>query len=259
METSQMELKVTLVQPDLVWEDKNANLEKISGELVKLERTDLIVLPEMFTTGFSMQVEKLAEEMHGPTVKWMTEKSSEFQAVISGSLIIKENDNYFNRVVWVDPHKQVHWYDKRHLFAMGEEHLHYTPGNQRVTVEWKGWKFRLLVCYDLRFPVWSRNYDDYDVLVYVANWPSERHEVWKNLLIARALENQCYCIGVNRVGCDGMGLNYIGDSVLITPRGEAFWLGDSETTRTFSLSLSDLHAFREKFPVLRDRDRFFLK
>jgi len=213
----------------------------------------------MFTTGFSMQVEKLAEEMQGPTVKWMLGKASEFDAVITGSLIIRENNSFFNRMVWVEPDQQVRWYDKKHLFTMGEEHLNYSSGNRRVTLDWKGWKFRLLICYDLRFPVWSRNNDDYDVLVYAANWPSAKHQVWKTLLVARALENQCYCIGANRVGKDEMGLNYSGDSAFISPRGEAAWLGNAETSLTFSLSPDDLRPFRKKFPVLKDRDRFLLE
>jgi omega-amidase len=253
-----MDLKVTLVQPDLVWENKAANLEKISGMLVNLAQTDLIVLPEMFTTGFSMKVKELAELMEGPSVNWMKAKASELQAVVAGSLIIEENGSFYNRLVWARPDGNLQWYDKRHLFSMGEEHLHFTPGSQRITVEWKGWKIRLLICYDLRFPVWSRNHDDYDLLIYTANWPSARHDVWKNLLAARALENQCYSIGVNRVGEDGMGIAYKGDSVCIDARGKTTWLGDGETTRTFSLSHEELQAFREKFPLLRNRDVFSL-
>jgi omega-amidase len=253
-----MELKVTLVQPDLIWEDKTANLEKISRMLEKLALTDLILLPEMFPTGFSMHVETLAEKMEGPTIGWMKEKAYEKQAVVAGSLIIAENGSYFNRLVWAQPDGNLQWYDKRHLFSMGEEHLHFTPGNQRMTVEWKRWKIRLLICYDLRFPVWSRNHDDYDLLIYTANWPSARHHVWKNLLTARALENQSFCIGVNRVGIDGMGLEYSGDSGCIDARGEAGWMGNIETTRTFTLSLSSLHTFRQKFPILKDRDAFTL-
>jgi predicted amidohydrolase len=254
-----MELKVTIVQPDLVWEDKSANLAKISGMISDLESTDLILLPEMFSTGFSMNAKVLAEEMNGATVQWMKEKASESNASIAGSLIIKEQDSYFNRLMMVNPDQELQWYDKRHLFSMGEEHLHFTPGTQRVTANLKGWKIRLLICYDLRFPVWSRNHDDYDLLVYTANWPSARHPVWKNLLVARALENQCYCIGVNRIGNDGMGMHYLGDSVLVTPRGEDTWLGENESVRTFTLSREELLSFRQKFPLLPGRDRFFLR
>lgn len=251
-----MDLKVTLVQPDLVWEHKEANLARLSGMLDAMGTTDVVVLPEMFSTGFSMNAGKLAEEMDGQTVRWMTEKSRDFGAMISGSLIIIENGRYYNRFIWATPNGKLLWYDKKHLFSMGEEHLHYSPGDRRITIEWKGWKIRPLVCYDLRFPVWSRNHDDYDLLVYTANWPSPRHAVWKTLLQARALENQCYCIGVNRIGNDGLGIGYLGDSGLITPKGEATWLGILETSRTFTISLGDLHRFREKFPVLKDRDRF---
>jgi omega-amidase len=254
--TPKMSLSVTLVQPDSIWEGKTANLGKISKMLEKLELTDLILLPEMFSTGFSMHVETLAESMEGPTIAWMKEKAFGRQAVVAGSLIIQENGCYFNRLVWAQPDGKLQWYDKRHLFSMGEEHLHFTPGNQRVTVEWNGWKIRLLICYDLRFPVWSRNHDDYDLMIYTANWPSARHHVWKNLLTARALENQSYCIGVNRIGKDGMGLEYLGDSGCIDARGEAVWLGSEEKIQTFTLSKEQLHGFREKFPILKDRDGF---
>lgn len=251
-----MDLKVTLVQPDLAWENKSANLFNIAGLIENTGQTDVIVLPEMFTTGFSMKVQELAEPMEGPTIHWMKEKAAEKQAVVAGSLIIEENGCYYNRLVWVQPDGKLYWYDKRHLFALGEEHLHFTPGNQRVTVEWKGWKIRLQICYDLRFPVWSRNNDDYDLLIYTVNWPAARSHVWKTLLTARALENQCYCLGVNRVGRDGLNIRYYGDSGRIDARGEAVWMGHMETTRTFTLSLRTLHAFREKFPVLNDRDGF---
>jgi omega-amidase len=258
MTTNDNELKVTLVQPDLVWEDKSANLTKIAGMLKNIGQTDLIVLPEMFTTGFSMKVKELGESMEGLTINWMKGKALQCNSVVTGSLIISEAGNFYNRIVWVTPVGMVQFYDKRHLFSMGEEHLHFTPGNKRITFEWKGWKIRLLICYDLRFPVWSRNHDDYDLLIYTANWPSPRHHVWKNLLTARALENQSYCIGVNRVGKDGMGLEYLGDSGCIDARGEAVWLGPEEKVRTFTLSLEQLLSFREKFPILKDRDAFLL-
>jgi omega-amidase len=250
------ELKVTLVQPDLIWEDKSANLAKIESMLINFEQTDVIVLPEMFTTGFSMKVKELAESMEGPTVDWMKKTALQRNSVVTGSLIISDAGNFYNRMVWVPPAGMVQWYDKRHLFAMGEEHLHFTPGNLRVTVEWKGWKIRLLICYDLRFPVWSRNQDDYDLLIYTANWPAARAHVWRTLLTARALENQCWCIGVNRVGRDGLNIRYRGDSGCMDARGEAEWLGPEEKVHTCTLSLEKLHSFREKFPVLKDRDAF---
>ena len=257
--TTKTSLSVTLVQPNLVWEDKLANLAKMEGLLKTIGQTDLIVLPEMFTTGFTMNVEALAETMQDQTMMWMKEKAMQWQSIFVGSIIIEEKGKFFNRLVWVTPEQEVTWYDKRHLFSMGEEHLYFTPGNQRVTVEWKGWKIRLLICYDLRFPVWSRNHDNFDILIYTANWPSARHHVWKNLLVARALENQCYCIGVNRIGNDGMGINYLGDSAFVSPRGDATWLGDIETVRTFALSREDLHSFRQKFPLLPCMDRFVLE
>lgn len=253
-----MKLRVTLVQPDLAWEDKSANLAKIAGLIDKTGQTDVMVLPEMFTTGFSMKVKELAETMDGPTIGWMKENASEKQAVIAGSLIIQENGCFYNRFIWAQPDGQLQWYDKRHLFAMGEEHLHFTPGNQRVTVEWKGWKIRLQICYDLRFPVWSRNNDDYDLLIYTVNWPAARSHVWKTLLMARALENQSYCIGVNRVGKDGSGIRYPGMSGCVDPRGDADWLDNIETAKSYLLSKDTLQNFREKFPVLRDRDAFLL-
>jgi len=256
--TDIQDLQVAVVQFDLVWESKQANLDRCDFIFQNIGEASLIVLPEMFTTGFSMNVKSLAEPMDGPTVDWMSSRAEKLNAAIAGSAIIEENGNFYNRMIWATPDGNIQWYDKRHLFAIGDEHLNYTPGGQRVTIEWKGWRIRPLICYDLRFPVWSRNQDNYDLLLYVANWPSPRHHVWKNLLIARALENQCWCVAVNRTGSDGMGLSYLGDSVLIDPRGTAEWLGNQEVVRTFSLSYLELHTFREKFPILRDRDEFYM-
>ena len=171
------DLRITLIQFAPAWEQKTANLDYCSKILAGIIESDLIVLPEMFTTGFSMNVKQMAESMDGPTVQWMQEKAGEAHAVIAGSTIIEENGNYYNRFLWVTPDGQVQHYDKRHLFSIGDEHMHYTAGSQRVTIEWKGWKIRPMICYDLRFPVWSRNHDDYDLLIYVANWPSPRHHV----------------------------------------------------------------------------------
>lgn len=212
----------------------------------------------MFSTGFSMNVEVLAERMDGITVEWMKSAAVRMNSVISGSLIIREGMKFFNRLLWVTPDGNIQWYDKRHLFTMGEEHLHFSPGKERVTLEWQGWNIRPLICYDLRFPVWSRNHDDYDLLIYLANWPSARHHVWKNLLVSRAIENQCWCVAVNRTGSDGMNLDYLGDSAVIDPRGNAQWLGDSQIVSSFTLSYQDLVKFREKFPVLLDRDNFLI-
>ncbi len=249
-------LRITLIQPDTIWENPQANLDKYSTWFESLEETDVIVLPEMFTTGFSMQPVILKEKMDGVAVNWMKNKARDRNAAVVGSLIIEENGQLFNRAVWVMPDGRIEKYDKRHLFSMGEEHLHYSPGNEKPIIEFKGWKFCPLICYDLRFPVWSRNAEDYDVLIYMANWPEPRHNVWKSLLVARAIENQCYCVGVNRIGMDGVGINHIGDSALISPKGIAEFMGAKETHKTFELSYSDLHNFRESFPVLRDRDQF---
>ena len=250
--------KITLVQPDIIWEDRKANLKKYSEMLSKLEQTHLIVLPEMFTTGFSMNPEKLKENMDGPSVQWMKILAQKKNTAVAGSLIIEDNGHTFNRFLWVFPDGKVEFYDKHHLFTMSGEHLHYSQGNKKLVVEYLGWRFCPLICYDLRFPVWSRNTENYDVLLYVANWPSQRHHVWKNLLAARAIENQSYCIGLNRVGTDGTGLNYLGDSALVDPKGIASFLGEKEQVKSVEISYDDMHQFRKKFPVLEDKDEFNL-
>jgi predicted amidohydrolase len=247
---------VTLVQPDIVWENPQENLRKYSEMLADVDKTDLIVLPEMFSTGFSMHPEKLNENMDGSSVQWMKKLASKKKAAVTGSLIIEDAGKVFNRLLWVFPDGVTKIYDKRHLFTMGEENQHYSPGIEKLIVEYKGWRFCPLICYDLRFPVWSRNTENYDVLIYVANWPAPRHEVWKTLLQARAIENQAYCVGVNRVGKDGPGLDYYGDSCLVDAKGNARFLGGSEQVTSFEISLDELHKFRKKFPVLNDRDEF---
>ncbi|RIH64294.1 amidohydrolase [Mariniphaga sediminis] len=251
-------LKVTLVQPDIIWERATANLEHYSEMLADVDETDVIVLPEMFTTGFSMYPEKLKESMAGPSVEWMKNLAREKNAVVTGSLIIDANDEVYNRCLWVFPEGKTEYYDKRHLFTMSGEHLQYAAGSKRLVVEYKGWRFCPLVCYDLRFPVWSRNTVNYDVLLYVANWPAPRHHAWKSLLVARAIENQAYCVGINRIGKDGNGLDYQGDSALVDPKGFASFLGEKEQVKTFELSYSGLQQFRKKFPVLEDGDSFTL-
>lgn len=249
-------LIITLVQPNIIWENREANLKKYSVMLRGVGQTNLVVLPEMFTTGFSMNPEKLKETMEGPSVQWMKSLAKEKNTAVAGSLIIEEKGKSFNRLLWVFPNGKVEFYDKRHLFTMSGEHLHYSSGNKKLVVEYLGWRFCPLICYDLRFPVWSRNTENYDVLLYVANWPSPRHHVWKNLLIARAIENQSYCIGVNRVGADGTGNGYAGDSALVDSKGIATFLSEKEQVKSFEISLNELHRFRKKFPVLEDKDRF---
>ena len=214
--------------------------------------------PEMFTTGFSMHPQKMKERMDGTSVQWMKQLAAKKKAAITGTLIIEEEGKFFNRCLWVFPDGSIRHYDKRHLFAMGGEHLHYTPGMERLIVEFMGWRFCPLICYDLRFPVWSRNNEDYDVLLYMTNWPSPRHHVWKSLLVARAIENQAYCVGVNRVGADAGGKSHRGDSALIDPKGFATFLGPFEKVETFKISYSELHHFRNVFPVLNDRDPFII-
>lgn len=250
------DLKITLIQPDIIWENPRANWDKYAQWIEQIEETDVIILPEMFTTGFSMKPEKLKETMDGESVNWMKKIAAEKDAAVLGSLIIEKNEQIFNRALWVFPDGKIQAYDKRHLYTMGQEHLHYSPGRKKTIIHFKGWKFCPLICYDLRFPVWARNTEDYDVLIYMASWPSARHHVWKNLLISRAIENQSYCFGVNRTGTDGTGLNYLGDSACVSPKGFAEFMGENESIKTFRISYAELHEFRKKFPLLNDRDNF---
>ncbi len=259
------ELNITLIQSDLFWENKEKNLEQFSRKIATLKAsTDLIVLPEMFSTGFSMNTKKFAEPLNGTTVKWMKEKAREKNCTITGSFICEENGQYFNRLVWVNADGTYSTYDKRHLFRMGDENNNYNSGNKKLIVELKGWKICPLVCYDLRFPVWSRNENgenNYDLLIYVANWPERRAHAWKTLLLARAIENQCYVVGVNRVGEDGNAINHSGDSVVINARGEMIskTKPNEENEETIVLNKEDLNKFRKDFPVLLDADVFEIK
>lgn len=250
------DLKITIIQPDIIWENPQANLDKYSQWINSIHETDLIILPEMFTTGFSMEPQKLKETMKGTSIEWMKKVAAEKNCSVVGSLIITENGQTFNRALWVFPDGTIQKYDKRHLYTMGQEHLHYSAGKDKTIIEFKGWKFCPQICYDLRFPAFARNLEDYDVVFYMANWPAPRHHVWKNLLISRAIENQAYCFGVNRTGTDGKNLNYLGDSVCISAKGTAEFVGKTETVRTFKISYSELHDFRLRFPLLDDRDSF---
>ncbi len=254
-------INITLVQTDLVWEDKVANLKNLSRILSHLEYPlDLVVLPEMFNTGFSMDAPQLAEDMNGPSVQWLSESAASLGSVVAGSVIIMEQGKYLNRLIWMRPDGSYDTYDKRHLFRMAGEKKFYTPGTQRQIVELKGWRFCLMICYDLRFPVWSRNRGDYHVLLYVANWPEPRHETWNCLLRARAIENQAYVIGLNRVGSDGNNITYSGDSTVLDPKGTALSRirPYEDAVETVSLSFQDLTDFRENFPVALDADGFML-
>jgi omega-amidase len=253
------DLTVTLIQTELRWEDIEANLALFDDQIDGLrEDTDLIVLPEMFTTGFTMNVENLAQDMTGSSVKWIQDKSRQKNADIVGSLIIKENNRYFNRLIWTKPEGTLFEYDKRHLFRMAREDSVYSAGNKTLTVELNGWKIRPFVCYDLRFPVWTRNIENqYDVAIFIANWPEKRSPHWNLLLKARAVENQCYVVAVNRVGVDGKGYSYSGDSSIIDPLGNVVFQKRHEIcTYTTALSHSILQVYRKEFPAWKDADTF---
>ena len=255
-------LHVAVFQLDLIWENPKANLAKIDEFLRKIKpETDVVFLPEMFSTGFSMNVSELAETMDGETVSWMKMRSGERQIALCGSLIVKENGQYFNRLVFVEPSGEVQSYDKRHLFTMGNESNHFTRGLEKLIVNYKGWRICPLICYDLRFPVWSRNHYEYDILVYSANWPKARTEVWNTLLKARAIENQAFVVGINRVGSDGNLIAYSGNSQLIDPKGNVLSTieDDSEGIIASQFSYPELVKFMAEFPVLNDGDSFLLK
>ncbi|WP_052591993.1 amidohydrolase [Aureispira sp. CCB-QB1] len=253
-----MSLTITLVQSTLHWESIDANLKMFDEKLLDLDNTDVIILPEMFTTGFSMNVESLAEDMEDSKgIVWMQEKAKELNAVVTGSLIIKEGENYFNRLLWVEPNgKQCH-YDKKHLFTMAKEDLHFTGGTKKLIVDYKGWKIAPFICYDLRFPAWCRNLEDYDLAFYVANWPAKRSFHWRSLLTARAIENQAYIIGVNRVGEDGKGFAYSGDSSVLSPSGALLYhQANEEAIYTINLSKTHLADVRKEYPFIGDRDNY---
>jgi len=256
-------LTITTIQSNLFWEDKTANMEMLEQKINSIDqKTELVVLPEMFTTGFSMQPENFAETMQGETVNWMQRVSKENGILLTGSIIIEEDGQYYNRLVWVLPNGQLGFYNKRHLFAYGAEDKYYTPGNKRLIASVKGWKINLQVCYDLRFPVWARqqsteNNTEYDILIYVANWPEKRSHAWKTLLCARAIENQCYVIGVNRVGNDGNNNYHSGNSLVIDPLGQVLYhMADEEDINTITLSKEKLEEVRTKFPFWKDADDF---
>jgi predicted amidohydrolase len=277
-------LSITTIQADLQWEDKDANLRRLEEKILGIPgSTELVVLPEMFSTGFSMRPEALAERMDGPAVDWMRRVAARKKIILTGSLIIEEEGKYFNRLLWMLPSGQYGQYDKRHRFAYAGENEHYTAGDKRLVASVKGWKVLLLVCYDLRFPVWSRQAPqsgipgagphsgigatpavsaaaqapEYDLLVYVANWPERRSHAWKTLLQARAIENQCYVVGVNRVGNDGNGIAHSGDSMIIDPLGEVLYHGvGKEEVSTLILQKERLEEIRHRFPFWKDADHF---
>ncbi|BAX81876.1 amidohydrolase [Labilibaculum antarcticum] len=252
-------LKVSLVQLELVWGNVEENLKRISNLLLPMKnQTDLIVLPEMFSSGFMMENKNLISPKAAMTLDWMKNQAKQLNATLLGSIIVEEDGNYFNRLYCVDGEKIICSYDKRHLFRMGEEHKHFSNGADRVVFNLGKWRIRPLVCYDLRFPVWSRNQNDYDVLLYVANWPEARREVWNTLLKARAIENQSFVLGVNRVGIDGLGLSYSGDSSVFDAKGRLVGkcTDHVEEIITLQLNLDELNDFRRKFPLHLDADSF---
>lgn len=255
-------IKIAVLQIDLVWENPLANLEKIDRLLGKLPLgVDLVVLPEMFSSGFTMNTREVAESMQGETVEWMKSRCRELQIALCGSLNIIEDGHYYNRLLFVDPDDNVWQYDKRHLFTMAGEHNYFNAGKKRLIVPYKGWRICPLVCYDLRFPVWSRNQNDFDLMIYVANWPESRNEVWTTLLKARAIENQSYLAGANRIGVDGNKISYCGNSLLIDPKGNilASRSEADECVLYAEFSFEELSTFRSKFPVLDDADDFEIK
>ncbi|NOY36097.1 MAG: amidohydrolase [Chlorobi bacterium] len=254
-----MELNITCIQPDVVWEDREANFHHLSDLLKPLAgKTDLVILPEMFSTGFTMQPEKITDIGDDGDLQWMIRQSGKLDAAVTGSFIAPVEGSYRNRLAFVTPDGQTSFYDKRHLFRMGEENQHYTPGNKIVDVSWKSWQIKPLICYDLRFPVWIRSGTRPDLLIFIANWPASRREVWLTLLKARAIENQVYTIGVNRVGTDGRKISYSGDTTVLDPKGNILKSAPSgqESVLRVLLDKTEQDLFREKFPVHLDADRF---
>ncbi|MBC7568228.1 MAG: amidohydrolase [Spirosoma sp.] len=265
-------MNVSLLQPDLYWHDPVANRAMLEEKIMALPHpTDLIVLPEMFTTGFTMDARTVAEVPNLTTMRWIRQMAQQTDAVVTGSYVVREGSgsgptgrSFYNRLVWMQPDGQFDTYDKRHLFRMAGEDTVYTAGNQRIIKEWRGWRVCPLICYDLRFPVWSRNVLTdtpaefaYDLLLYVANWPSPRQTAWDTLLQARAIENLSYVVGVNRVGTDGNGHGYVGGSAIVDPMGAVlFRQADTEIVHQQTLSLDTLREFRERFPANLDADRF---
>lgn len=259
------DLRITLIQSDIHWEEIDANLSMFEEKIWRISgATDVIVLPEMFNTGFSMSAPKLAEHMNMRTFKWMRQMADQCGALVMGSYIVRVHEKYFNRLVWMEPGGNYKTYDKRHLFRMANEHKVFSAGESLLVANWKGWKICPMICYDLRFPVWSRNRWEpaskrmmYDVAVYVANWPTARIEAWDTLLKARAIENLCYTVGVNRVGTDESGIEYNGHSAVISPKGETIFVHENvEVAHTVELNAHSLQAFRDRFPAYMDADDF---
>lgn len=252
-------LSITIIQSHLQWENPIVNRLNFSERIDSIsENTDLVILPEMFTTGFSMQAVNLAEEPQGETLNWMISEAKKYTIAITGSIIVRENKRFYNRLYFVFPNGDFKHYDKRHTFTLAGEHLTYTAGEEQLIVDYKGWRIFPLICYDLRFPVWARNFQDYDLVLYVANWPVKRITAWDTLLKARAIENMAYCVGVNRVGLDGKGHEYNGHSAVFDVLGEQISTKnfEKEFVQTVSLSKEYLNDQRQKLQFLKDRDSY---
>ena len=247
-------MKISVIQQDIVWADVAGNTRKADAAIDSMPGSDLYVLPEMFSTGFCTVPEGIAETK-GQTIEWMKKKSAQTDAAIAGSVAVEEDGRYYNRFYFVKPDGTVTYYDKKHLFTYGGEHERFTAGDKRVVVEFRGVRILLEVCYDLRFPIWSRNHGDYDMILYVASWPTVRVGAWKSLLVARAIENQCYVAGVNRVGTDPSN-EYCGGTMVIDPYGKiiASCEDGKEMSASAEIDMDMLEAFRQKFPVLNDSD-----
>lgn len=258
----QNQLKIACIQSDIVWENPKVNIENYSSLIDTLPKDiDLVILPEMFSTGFSMNPSQCFETMDGASVTWMKQLASEKNIAIMGSLVIKEESRFYNRFIFVHPDGKLEFYDKRHLFTLVGENKIYTAGSRKTIINYLGWKICLMICYDLRFPVWSRNDIEYDLLVYVANWPEKRISAWDTLLKARAIENMCYTIGVNRVGVDANKYNYVGHTQVIDSLGNIIANSDldNETIVETTLDKSALNTIRDKFLFLKDKDSFFIE
>jgi predicted amidohydrolase len=252
-------MNISVIQPDVFWEDKSHNLNHLEDIIsTHNSKTDIIILPEMFNTGFSMNPQILAESPDGNTFNWMMETSRKGNFGLCGSFIVKVSDLYFNRWIFTTPENEFWYYDKRHLFTMGGEKDSFSAGNERLVFRFRGVRINPYICYDLRFPVWSRNRNDADLIIYAANWPESRSEVWKTLLRARAIENQCYVAGANRIGTDGNMVKYCGDSLIADPWGKIIASAKEyeECSISADLSMNDLADFRKNFPVTADADNF---
>ena len=258
----QEELNLAIVQTALIWEkpEENRNhLEKLISSAS--DTVDLVVLPEMFSTGFTMNPEPIAETMDGPSVSWMQQMAISKNMALCGSLVIQENEQYYNRLIFVQPNGRLTYYDKRHTFTLAGEHTVYTAGSKKLIVTYKGWRICPLICYDLRFPVWARNVEDYDLLIYVANWPVQRIKAWDSLLQARAIENMVYCAGVNRIGLDANNYEYNGHSAVYDVLGECLVMAKENSEELLELTLSKAHInkYRKKLQFLNDRDDFTIR